>query len=88
MQLLTAFLDHARALQDLSSDSWSSFGRRFLASISDIVGPQVMIPATQVADTAAVPTSFMNELNSVRDSLEELSLQASGVAEPFERLHT
>lgn len=47
--------------------------RQYLSSVQHIVGQQAIIRASRVADTAAVPTSFIEELETLRSKVDELS---------------
>lgn len=47
--------------------------RRYLSSVQHIVGQQAVVRASKSADTASVPTSFLEELETLRNRVEELS---------------
>lgn len=70
--VLDTFVDHAAQLENFD-DGWRVFMRRYLASIKPIVGEHAIIQSAKVSDTASVPTSFLKELEALRDQVEELS---------------
>lgn len=47
--------------------------RQYLSSVQHIVGQQAVVRARPGADTASVPTSFLEELEALRQKVEELS---------------
>jgi hypothetical protein len=47
--------------------------KQYLSSVQHIVGQQAIIRASRIADTAAVPTSFIEELETLRTKVDELS---------------
>lgn len=47
--------------------------RQYLASIQHIVGPQALIGSSSMADTASVPSSFLDELAALRSQVDTLS---------------
>jgi len=46
---------------------------QYLSSVQHIVGQQAVVRARPGADTASVPTSFLEELEALRQKVEELS---------------
>lgn len=76
--VLDTFLDHAAGLENFD-DGWRVFMRRYLASIRPIVGEHAIVRSAKVSDTASVPTSFLQELEALREQVEELSDEVSHV---------
>ncbi|GAA6035972.1 hypothetical protein JCM8097_005193 [Rhodosporidiobolus ruineniae] len=70
--VLDSFVEHAAHLEDFDQ-SWRSFMRSYLSSLQPLVGPQSIIHSSRVADTATVPTSFLEELEGLRLKVDELS---------------
>jgi len=70
--VLDNFVEHASHLEDFDQ-GWRVFMRQYLSSVQHIVGQQAIIRASRIADTAAVPTSFIEELETLRSKVDELS---------------
>ncbi|GAA6056774.1 hypothetical protein JCM3770_006127 [Rhodotorula araucariae] len=70
--ILDNFVEHAAHLEDFDH-GWRVFMRQYLSSIVHIVGQQSLIRSSRVADTASVPTSFIEELEDLRTKVDELS---------------
>ncbi|BGP44533.1 hypothetical protein JCM10450v2_000347 [Rhodotorula kratochvilovae] len=70
--ILDNFVEHAAHLEDFDH-GWRVFMRQYLSSIVHIVGQQSLIRSSRVADTASVPTSFIEELEGLRAKVDELS---------------
>lgn len=79
LSLVTAldnFVDHAAHLENFD-EGWRTFMRQYLSSVQHIVGQQAVVRASKGADTASVPTSFLEELEALRKKVEELSDEVS-----------
>ncbi|GAA5950997.1 hypothetical protein JCM3765_004650 [Sporobolomyces pararoseus] len=70
--VLDNFVEHAAHLEDFDQ-GWRVFMKQYLSSVQHIVGQQAIIRASRIADTAAVPTSFIEELETLRAKVDELS---------------
>lgn len=70
--ILDNFVEHAAHLEDFDQ-GWRVFMKRYLSSVQHIVGQQSLIRSSRVADTASVPTSFIEELETLRSQVDELS---------------
>lgn len=70
--VLDNFVEHAAHLENFD-DGWSTLMGKYLSSVQHIVGQQAVVRASKSADTASVPTSFLEELETLRDRVEELS---------------
>jgi diaphanous 1 len=70
--VLERFIEHATHLEDFDQ-GWRTFMRQYLASVQHLVGQQSVIRSSRVADTASVPTSFLEELEGLRTKVDELS---------------
>lgn len=74
--VLDNFVDHAAHLENFD-EGWRTFMRQYLSSVQHIVGQQAVVRASKGADTASVPTSFLEELEALRKKVEELSDEVS-----------
>lgn len=74
--ILDNFVEHAGKLEDFD-DGWRIFMSEYLKSVQHIVGQQALIRSSRVADVASVPTSLVEELESLRNRVEELSGEVS-----------
>lgn len=70
--VLHTFLDHAAHLESFD-DGWRKFMQRYLTDVQHIAGQAAVVRATRNADTASVPTSFLEEIQALRSKVEELS---------------
>lgn len=73
-RILATFLRHLTCMTNVK-DQWTRVMQSVLSDIADIVGPQALIPAKVSADSASIPTSFLEELNSLRGRVGEIELQ-------------
>ena len=72
LTVLDNFVAHAGHLENFD-EGWRVFMRQYLSSVQHIVGQQSLIRTSKVADTASVPTSFLEELEALRAKVEELN---------------
>lgn len=72
ISIVDSFVGGAAELEDLE-DGWLDFMSEFFASIEHIVGKQAIVKSSRTTDTASVPTSFLEELESLRTTVEKLS---------------
>ncbi|GAA5859773.1 hypothetical protein JCM1840_006447 [Sporobolomyces johnsonii] len=70
--VLDNFVEHASHLEDFDQ-GWRGFMRQYLSSVQHIVGQQSIVRASRIADTATVPTAFLEELETLRTKVDELS---------------
>ncbi|GEM06116.1 hypothetical protein Rt10032_c01g0133 [Rhodotorula toruloides] len=82
--ILDNFVGHAAHLEDFDR-GWRTFIRQYLSSVQHIVGQQSLIRFSRVADTATVPTSFIEELEALRTKVDELSDERVSLREELER---
>lgn len=82
--ILDNFVGHAAHLEDFDR-GWRTFMRQYLSSVQHIVGQQSLIRSSRVADTATVPTSFIEELEALRSKVDELSDERANLREELER---
>ncbi|BGP28584.1 hypothetical protein JCM10296v2_000320 [Rhodotorula toruloides] len=82
--ILDNFVGHAAHLEDFDR-GWRTFMRQYLSSVQHIVGQQSLIRSSRVADTATVPTSFIEELETLRTKVDELSDERASLREELER---
>lgn len=54
-------------------EGWRGFMQSYLANIQHLVGKQAMIKASRTSDTSTVPSSFVEELEGLRATVEQLS---------------
>ena len=76
LTILDKFVEHASRLEDFD-DGWRIFMRQYLGSVQHIVGQQAVVRSSKASDTSNVPTSFIEELETLRQKVEELSDEAS-----------
>ena len=81
--MLATFVDTLLELDDFES-SWGTNMSAFLLAIEDIVGKQALVTSSRNADTANVPTSFLDELETLRKKVEELSDERASLKEQLE----
>ena len=62
-------------------EGWADCMSRFFASIENLVGKHLMVNSTRSTDTASVPTSFLEELDTLRTQVEELNEQKQRLEE-------
>lgn len=74
--LLQRFFEHIKLLDDFG-EGWQLFMRRYLRSVEDIVGRQTLVVSNKTSNTASVPTSFFEELESLRTQVEQLTEEVS-----------
>lgn len=67
--VIDAFLYHAKDLP-APRQGWLGTMRVFLRSVNEIVGPHAILPADSCSTSASVPTAFLHELESLRESVD------------------
>jgi hypothetical protein len=72
------FLEHASNLTNVQ-EGWQHFIRGYLSSVEHIVGKHVVLwsSTTTTSKASDVPTDIIDELESLRAKIEELSDQVS-----------
>lgn len=76
--MLDEFLNHMIHLENFD-EGWRTFMRAYLNSVQHIVGQQAVILGSRIADSATVPTGFLEELEGLRSKVEELSDEVSSL---------
>ena len=64
--------------------SWSDCMSQFLASVEHVVGKQALVKSSRTTDTASVPTSFLEELETLRSRVEELTEEKASIKEQLD----
>lgn len=80
LRIIDRFIHLVVDLDDVSED-WRKCMAAFFASIEQMVGRQAMVAASRTTDSATVPTSFLDELESLRARVEELAEEVSRSSE-------
>ncbi|PWN26924.1 hypothetical protein BDZ90DRAFT_261174 [Jaminaea rosea] len=81
--LVGKFAEHSADMTDME-DGWRNFMRAWLSSIQHIVGKQAIITANRESDTSSVPSSFVAELEDLRDQVEQLSDEKRRLSEDLQ----
>lgn len=80
LYLISKFVEHSADIVDME-DGWRSFMRAWLSSIQHLVGKQAIITANRESDTSSVPSSFVAELEDLREQVEQLSDEKKRLSE-------
>lgn len=78
--ILDRFLTSISNVRNLE-EGWSDCMSGFFASIDDVVGKHLMVKSNRSTDTASVPTSFLDELDSLRETVEYLNEEKTKLEE-------
>ena len=70
--IIETFLKHIVDIRNLE-EGWADAMSAFFACIEHHVGKHMMVRSTRTTDTASVPTSFLDELDTLRKTVEDLN---------------